>query len=95
MIASARAGPPAPTWETAGGSKVVGSVVARATPDPTAIPWLLLRAESADGPGVLSRVTHVQRLYTTGGLAPAGPGEEAGEEARVPYTAFYLFYRGQ
>lgn len=82
-----------PAWETVSGSKVVGAVVERATPDPTAIPWLLLKAVSADGPGVLGRVTYVQRLYTTGGLAPAGHGEEVGELARVPYTAYYYFYR--
>jgi len=84
-----------PTWETASGSAVVGAAVDRATPDPTAIPWLLLRAVSADGPGVLRRVTHVQRLYTAGGLAPAAPGAAAGEVARVSYTAYYVFYRAE
>ncbi|HYH63122.1 MAG TPA: DUF3455 domain-containing protein [Urbifossiella sp.] len=84
-----------PTWETVSGSTVVGAVVSRATPDPTAIPWLLLRAVSADGPGVLRRATHVQRLYTTGGLVPAAPGGVPGEMARVPYTAYYFFYRTQ
>src|SRR5262247_3996343 len=31
-----------PTWETLSGSKVVGVVIDRCTPDPTAIPWLKL-----------------------------------------------------
>src|SRR6476646_6297525 len=33
-----------PTWESNSGSYVVGSVLQRFTPDPTAIPWLLLQA---------------------------------------------------
>lgn len=82
-----------PTWESASGSRVVGAVAARCTPDPAAIPWLLLDAVSSSGPGVLRRVTHIQRLYTVGGLAPAGPGAVPGEVARVPYSAYYVFYR--
>lgn len=82
-----------PTWESASGGKVVGAVAARCSPDPTAIPWLLLDAVSADGPGVFRRVTHIQRLYTEGGLPPAGPGATPGEVVRVPYAAYYVFYR--
>src|SRR5262245_2838145 len=33
-----------PTWESASGSIVVGAVLERCTPDPDAIPWLLLGA---------------------------------------------------
>src|SRR5687768_2917567 len=33
-----------PTWESASGSYVVGAVLERCTPDPAAIPWLLLEA---------------------------------------------------
>jgi hypothetical protein len=82
-----------PTWETISGSYVVGRVLERCTPDPTAIPWLLLEAVDSDGPGVLDGVSHIQRVNTVGGLAPAEPGEFPGEEARVPYTADYYFYR--
>jgi hypothetical protein len=82
-----------PTWESASGSKVVGAVVDRCTPDPDAIPWLLLRASSSEGPGIFHRVTYIQRVNTVGGLAPANPGGAAGEEAKVPYAAEYFFYR--
>ena len=84
-----------PTWESNGGSRVVGRRVLNTgcTPDATAIPWLLLEEVTADGPGVFSRVTFIQRVNTTGGLAPAAPGTTVGEEARVPYTAEYYFYR--
>jgi len=82
-----------PTWESNSGSKVVCAALERATPDPTAIPWLKLGAVSSEGPGIFHRVTFIQRVYTTGGLAPAAPGEVVGAEARVPYTAWYVFYR--
>jgi hypothetical protein len=82
-----------PTWESNSGSKVVGARLAGCTPDPTAIPWLLLQAVTSDGPGVFHRVTYIQRVSTVGGLAPATPGSAVGEEAQVPYTAEYFFYR--
>src|SRR5262245_24405994 len=84
-----------PTWESNSGSYVVGRVLERCTPNPNAIPWLLLEAVDSDGPGVLGGVTHIQRLNTVGGLAPSEPGEFPGEEARVPYAADYFFYRAQ
>jgi Protein of unknown function (DUF3455) len=82
-----------PTWESVSGSKVVGTVLQRCTPDPNAIPWLLLKAVSSEGPGIFHRVTYIQRVNTVGGLAPAHPGDVPGEVARVPYTAEYFFYR--
>jgi hypothetical protein len=84
-----------PTWETESGSKVVGMVSARDTVTPGAIQWLLLDAVSTDGPGVLERTTHIHRVNTEGGLAPATLPTGAGEEARVPYTAEYFFYRAE
>ena len=82
-----------PTWESVGGSTVVGGAARRCTPDSTAIPWLSLTAVSGDRPGIFRRVTFIQRTHTVGGLAPSAPGSAAGQEARVPYTAEYLFYR--
>ena len=84
-----------PTWESNSGSKVVGAVVDRCTPDPASIPWLLLAAVSTEGPGIFHRVTFIQRVNTAGGNAPAQPGTVIGEEARVPYTTEYLFYRAR
>ena len=84
-----------PTWESNSGSKVVGTVLERCTPDPDAIPWLLLEAVSNEGPGIFHRVTYIQRVNTVGGNAPADPGDVLGEVVRVPYTAEYYFYRKQ
>lgn len=84
-----------PTWESVSGSKVVGSVTRRCTPNPNAIPWLLLAAVSSEGPGIFHGISQLQRLNTTGGNAPATPGSFIGELANVPYTADYVFYRSE
>jgi hypothetical protein len=81
-----------PTWQwLEDGSTVVGAKLAAFTPDPTAIPWLLLGAQSHAGEGRMTKVSYVQRLDTVGGNAPAG-GCSAGATANVPYTATYYFY---
>jgi hypothetical protein len=83
-----------PTWEGMDGSKVVGAARANAdSPDATAIPWLLLQAQSSDGAGVFTTVSYVQRLNTAGGRAPSDgcAASSVGQEARVPYTAIYTF----
>jgi hypothetical protein len=82
-----------PTWESFSGSQVVGTVLESATPNPDAIPWLLLEASSHAGRGIFQRVTFIQRLFTVGGNAPTVPGNFPGQVARVPYTARYFFYR--
>ena len=84
-----------PTWESNSGSKVVATRVAGCTPDPTAIPWLRLQAVSTEGPGIFDSVTYIQRVNTTGGLAPTVPGSSIGATAEVPYTAEYYFYRAK
>lgn len=84
-----------PHWESRDGSKIVGSVAARAdAPRSDAIPWLLLTTRSVGGPGRFANVTAVQRIHTAGGLAPSRPcdGSTLGATERVPYTADYLLY---
>ncbi len=86
-----------PTWEATDGSKVVGEVRARAdSPDPAAIPWLLLTARPTGGAGTLARVRSVQRIATAGGKAPpACSSDQLGQTLRVPYSAIYVFSQGQ
>jgi hypothetical protein len=86
-----------PTWEATDGSKVVGVKVEGATPNPDAIPWLLLRAASHAGSGRMADVTFVQRLQTSGGNAPtlACDAAHQGAVTRVPYQAAYCFYRAE
>jgi hypothetical protein len=84
-----------PHWEDTDGSKLVGSVKARAdAPAVGAIPWLLLNAKSVGGAGKLAKVTSIQRINTVGGIAPAGGCDTTtlGKPARVPYTADYVLF---
>ncbi len=84
-----------PTWEANDGGRVTGKAVANVpSPEPSSIPWLLVSIDSHEGHGTLSRVTSIQRVNTKGGKAPESGCDEAhsGQEARVPYTADYLFY---
>ncbi|HET9139000.1 DUF3455 domain-containing protein [Actinophytocola sp.] len=80
-----------PVWtSTRDGSSVTAAAQA-SSPVDGAIPQLLLRATANRGPGLLAGVTYIQRLNTTGGLAPAGPCTEAATVS-VPYTADYAFW---
>ena len=81
-----------PTWKSTSGSTVVGAVIDRCTPNPDAVQWLLLGAVKNEGPGVFQGVTHIQRVNTVGGKAPAEAGT-FGQVREIPYTAEYFFYR--
>jgi hypothetical protein len=83
-----------PIWESNSGSQVVAARADGCTPDATAVPWLLLETVSTAGNGIFSKVTYIQRVNTVGGLRPAAPGTNVGDEIGVPYTAEYYFYRG-
>jgi hypothetical protein len=90
------AGPTRPAWESESGSRVVGArTVPPVTVTTNAIPWLILSAVPTNtvGPGIFARTTYIQRVNTTGGLAPAAAPSALGLEARVPYTAEYYFFR--
>jgi Protein of unknown function (DUF3455) len=87
-----------PTWQAKDGSRVVGTVLKRVTVDASAIPWLKLSpstAPGADGDRLLA-TTFVQRISSTGGLAPPGSlcnATTAGTTAEIPYTADYYFWK--
>jgi hypothetical protein len=84
-----------PTWESVIGGKVVATRLESCSPDPAAIPWLLLQTVSTDGNDILSSVTYIQRVNTKGGLTPTAPGSTTGAVAEVPYTAEYYFFRAK
>jgi hypothetical protein len=85
-----------PTWKHKDGSEVTGKAVARVdSPDSGAIPWLLLTATGHSGNGVLSHVTSIQRIHTSGGQPPPSAGRSASKEnvdVKSSYTADYYFY---
>lgn len=89
--------PPAPQWKyDVDGSSVIGLRLG-AAPVVGSIPELLLEEDGHDGAGVFAAVTFVQRLQTSGGLAPdlaECTAENVDEVAEVEYTAQYYFYSG-
>jgi hypothetical protein len=95
------------TWQAQDTSTIWAKLEKAATfdTDPTlvkkdAVAWLLLdvvnHQDGPNGGATLSKTQFVQRVNTTGGLAPstgcASPAD-AGNEAFVHYTADYVFYR--
>jgi len=85
-----------PTWQATDGSSVVGKRVDGVTVDPGAIQWLLLSATPLAGSAGdrLAGTTHIQRINTKGGLAPAAADCVAeGAQVEIPYTADYVFWK--
>ena len=84
-----------PYWEASDGSRVVGTLKARAdAPAAGSVPWLLLSTKGTGNAGSFSKVSSIQRVDTSGGVAPASPctPELAGRQARVHYVATYRFF---
>jgi Protein of unknown function (DUF3455) len=88
-----------PFWQSKDGSKVVGKVKSRAdAPAAGAIPWLLLTTTPEGSAGQLAPVRSIQRVNTTGGVAPAqgcSSNADVGQQARIPYTADYIYFAAQ
>ena len=91
------------TWENSRDTSTVWAALVpkgSITVDPNSIAWLKLEVVVAeDGPtggDKLSDTKFVQRLNTSGGLAPStgcSSATDVGHKAFVPYTADYFFYR--
>jgi len=94
------------TWQHSKDTSTIWAVAIASSSDlkfvaPGAIPWLLLRVV-ADQPGPsgsdqLLETTHIQRLNTSGGVAPStgcSRAADVGTKALVYYTADYVFYKG-
>jgi hypothetical protein len=93
------------TWQHSRDTSTVWASAIASSSDPNfvesgAIPWLLLQVVGAEpgptGGDKLTGTTFIQRLNTSGGIAPStGCAESAdiGKKAFVPYTADYFFYK--
>ena len=84
-----------PTWKMTDGSEIVGEVLAKAdAPLKDAIQWLLLRAKSRQGQGVLDEAAFIRRIDTKGGVAPTAgcDASRLSEQARMRYSAIYQFF---
>jgi lipid-A-disaccharide synthase-like uncharacterized protein len=97
-------GTPRATWQHSRDTSSIWAVAIISSSDPTfvasgAIPWLLLQVVGAKpgptGGHRVTKTTFIQRVHTSGGLAPSTGCIEAsdgGQRAFVPYTADYVFY---
>jgi hypothetical protein len=84
-----------PSWKLGDGSLVVGEVIAKAdAPQAGAIQWLLLRAKSHEGTGLLSDVAFIRRADTKGGAPPKDgcDASQVSQQARMRYSAIYQFF---
>ncbi len=84
-----------PTWKMADGSAIVGEVIAKADPPETgAVQWLLLRAKTHQGQGILDEAAFIRRIDTKGGVAPTAgcDASHTSEQARMRYSAIYQFF---
>jgi hypothetical protein len=84
-----------PTWKSTDGSAIKGELVQKSpSPDATSIPWLLLKATSPSGSGIMIRVEFIRRSDTHGGLSPTTgcDSKHLNAVSRVAYTATYTFY---
>jgi Protein of unknown function (DUF3455) len=80
-----------PVWQWKEGSSVEAARTQTASGGAGNIGWLLLQAV-ATSPGRLGQTTWIQRLNTTGGVAPAGTCTP-GAMIAVSYSADYFFWR--
>lgn len=87
-------GPPA-TWEGNDGSRITGTQLAVSPGGAGNIPLQLVKANPAVGAGIMQGVSHVQRVNTRGGVAPAAAcaASNMGAKQVVQYTADYVFWR--
>jgi hypothetical protein len=84
-----------PIWKSNDGSTVKGELLQKVdSPDATPIPWLLLKAVSPSGSGIMTRVEYIRRADTHGGSSPTTgcDAQHLNAISRVPYTATYTFY---
>jgi len=98
-------GTPRPTWQSSLDTSAVWGRSIMSSNDsnfvePGAIPWLLLQvvgtATGPTGGAFLTQATFIQRLNTSGGIAPAtgcSSSGNVGATALVPYAADYFFYK--
>lgn len=91
---ASEAGAAAPEWQTLDQSYVIAAKQSAFTADASAVPWLLLKETSNGGTGEIAKTLYIQRLNTSGGIAPATTCDSQNVDAssNVPYTADYYFY---
>jgi hypothetical protein len=80
-----------PSWQSTVDGSLVEAAAVASSPVAGSIPELLLQARRTRGDGAFGQVTYIQRLSTSGGVAPAGSCTD-GATTGVPYRADYRFF---
>jgi hypothetical protein len=80
-----------PSWQSQSDGSLVTAAAVASSPVPGAIPELLLEVKTHSGQGILSTVTHIQRMNTFGGVAPSTSCTD-GQKVSVRYNANYIFW---
>jgi hypothetical protein len=80
-----------PSWQSLRDSSLVTGTKVASSARTGAVPELLLSVATHSGSGVLSKADYINRLYTSGGVAPTGSCT-TGQVDKVPYKAVYVFW---
>jgi hypothetical protein len=80
-----------PSWQSERDGSLVTAAKVGESPRTGAIAELLLKVGTHTGHGILDKADYINRLYTSGGVAPAGACTP-GATASVAYKAIYVFW---
>lgn len=80
-----------PSWQSERDGSLVTATKVAASPRTGTIPELLLQVASHSGNGIMTKADYISRLFTSGGVAPAGTCA-AGAVTKVSYRAVYVFW---
>ena len=80
-----------PSWQSERDGSLVTAAKVSSSPRDGAVPELLLKVSTHTGSGILDKADYINRLYTSGGVAPAGACTP-GATADVAYKAVYVFW---
>ncbi|MGE8658728.1 MAG: DUF3455 domain-containing protein [Achromobacter sp.] len=89
---------PPETWKASDGSSLTGMEVVRANVGPDRLYDQLVLANPSRGAGLLTGVTYIQRLVSSGGAAPSAERctmATLKQRERVGYHAEYVFWKPQ
>jgi Protein of unknown function (DUF3455) len=80
-----------PSWQSERDRSLVTATKVNGVDRAGTIQELLLKVQTHQGSGILDKADYINRLLTSGGVAPAGSCEPKATVA-VPYKAVYVFW---
>jgi hypothetical protein len=80
-----------PSWQSERDNSLITAAKVAQSAVTGAVPELLLQVNGHTGSGIMTRADYVNRLHTSGGVAPT-TACTAGQTVAVPYKAIYVFW---